>query len=608
MLPTSTFMKANRTPQSMIDNANSLSELFQAIQYTVNENLQGGKCTPDICGRLRYCLSVHSKSSDIIDNIRNFLNNVFQITYLKNPSFEKSSIASIVLLREICKIIENQYGILSLLACHWTMGILPIGEKEYSVLSANKEYLSSFVERYRYWIQEICDTYGISGDTDFFMTIAKNLPIDIWYALSSETPIGKIMIPYFEKYHDVYVGENSAFHLDESEWIEVQQTFLKIISYLRDIWIHFSNIGNEILIDIWKANQMYAKEDLIRNIIDKLIASYPDYEEAFADYFLLAKNFVLSINNMQEIRYSNLKNVFYNYMCAFLSLHNNIPMHLFISTIKILYSTILSSEHVWKENQEILQIPFDEAINMLKSCKECVVQDEDPIDILLGTTTISKETKKIPSNAYEYFTAMEARSVNRDDPDSKITSVKKKDRPRNERGQYQSKTADAKSVGLTLMHAFNIFNQNRKSIENQLDKGFNALKDILFGTKKVRTAIVEGKKFSITSLIKSMLGLVALFSFGKVKALMFLIVRAVNRGKIRKNERRKIIMDIEEELVMIDEKINDAAADGDRKAKYSLMRSREELKHALERIRYGYEAKDDSKAIQNYKENMYEEG
>ena len=607
MLPTSTFMKANRTPQSMIDNANSLSELFQAIQYTVNENLQG-KYTPDICGRFRYCLSIHSKSSDTIDNVRNFLNNVFQIAYLKNPSFENSYMASIVLLREICKIVEKQYGVLSPLAGHWTMGILPIGEKEYSVLSANKEYVPAFAERYCYWVQEICDTYGITEDTDIFMTMVKNLPIDIWYALSSETPIGKTLIPYFEKSHDSYVGENSPFQLDESEWIEVQQEFLKVISFLRDIWFHFPNIGNKILVDIWKANQMYAKEDLIRDIIDKLISSYPVYEETFADYFLLAKNFILSINNMEEIRYSNLKNVFYDYMCAFLSLHNDIPMHLFIDTIKILYSTILSSEHVWKENREILQIPFDEAINMLKSCKKYAVQDEDPIDILLGTTTISKETKKIPSSAYEYFTAMEARSVNKDDPDSKITSVKKKDRPRNERGQYQSNTADAKSVGLTLIHAFNIFNQNRKSIENQLDKGFNALKDILFGTKKVRTAIVEGKKFSITSLIKSMLGMVALFSFGKVKALMFLIVRAVNRGKIRKSERRKIIMDIEEELVMIDEKINDAAADGDRKAKYSLMRSREELKHALERIRYGYEAKDDSKAIQNYKENMYEEG
>src|SRR5699024_6050218 len=137
----------------------------------------------------------------------------------------------------------------------------------------------------------------------------------------------------------------------------------------------------------------------------------------------------------------------------------------------------------------------------------------------------------------------------------------------------------------------------------QIDNGYNALKDVLFGAKEVRTAVVEGKKFSITSLIKKLLGFMCLFSFGKVRAILFLITRAVARGKIRKAERRRIIQDIEEELALIDEKINDASADGDRKAKYALMRSRSQLQHALERIKYGMEGADDSKAIQNMRAN-----
>ena len=46
---------------------------------------------------------------------------------------------------------------------------------------------------------------------------------------------------------------------------------------------------------------------------------------------------------------------------------------------------------------------------------------------------------------------------------------------------------------------------------------------------------------------------------------------------------------------MLDEKIDDARGDGNRQAKYSMMRTRAELQKALEQIKYGLTA--DKKAI-----------
>ncbi|MFX7845397.1 hypothetical protein ABTK14_24370, partial [Acinetobacter baumannii] len=47
-------------------------------------------------------------------------------------------------------------------------------------------------------------------------------------------------------------------------------------------------------------------------------------------------------------------------------------------------------------------------------------------------------------------------------------------------------------------------------------------------------------------------------------------------------------MMLQEEIQMTEEKIQDASADGDRKAKYALMRSKNQLQNALNKLKYGY--------------------
>ena len=109
-------------------------------------------------------------------------------------------------------------------------------------------------------------------------------------------------------------------------------------------------------------------------------------------------------------------------------------------------------------------------------------------------------------------------------------------------------------------------------------------------TGDVRTELIEGKEFSALGLLKKVLGTAAVFSFGKVKGFLFLVVRRALNKKTKISERKKIVAEIEIELSMIDEKIQDAANDGNREAKYALMRTKAELQNALKKIKYGIEA------------------
>lgn len=136
--------------------------------------------------------------------------------------------------------------------------------------------------------------------------------------------------------------------------------------------------------------------------------------------------------------------------------------------------------------------------------------------------------------------------------------------------------------------AYRNYTEKRDSVDEQLTKMLNKAKNIFTGD--VRTELIEGKEFSALGLLKKVLGTAAVFSFGKVKGFLFLVVRRALNKKTKISERKKIVAEIEIELSMIDEKIQDAANDGNREAKYALMRTKAELQNALKKIKYGIEA------------------
>lgn len=139
-----------------------------------------------------------------------------------------------------------------------------------------------------------------------------------------------------------------------------------------------------------------------------------------------------------------------------------------------------------------------------------------------------------------------------------------------------------------IYRAFKAYKNAEDKVDSQITKAAQDSKKLLIGD--TRTEIIEGKKFSAIGLLKQILTTAGLFAFGPIKGLIANIVRYALKKETTISERRKIIMELQEELEMIDEKIEDAKMDGDREAKYAMMRTRTELKNAMDRIQYGLEA------------------
>jgi len=143
------------------------------------------------------------------------------------------------------------------------------------------------------------------------------------------------------------------------------------------------------------------------------------------------------------------------------------------------------------------------------------------------------------------------------------------------------------SAQATIYHAYKNYKNNEKKVDSQISKMVDACKRLAIGD--VRTEIIEGKKFSAIGLLKKALGTAAIFAFGPIKGLIALVVRYALKKKTTTAERRKILTELQVELDMVTEKIEDAKGDGNREAKYAMMRTQAELKAAIAKIKYGLE-------------------
>lgn len=151
-----------------------------------------------------------------------------------------------------------------------------------------------------------------------------------------------------------------------------------------------------------------------------------------------------------------------------------------------------------------------------------------------------------------------------------------------------------------IYKAYRSYKDAEEKVDSQITKALNGMKRVLTGD--VRSEIIEGKKFSAIGLLKQLLGTSALFSFGKIKGVIALVVSYALKKKTTVSERRKIIMELDTEIEMLTEKIEDARGDGNREAKYSMMRTKKELENAKKRIEYGLEA--DTKSLSNAKKTL----
>ena len=150
---------------------------------------------------------------------------------------------------------------------------------------------------------------------------------------------------------------------------------------------------------------------------------------------------------------------------------------------------------------------------------------------------------------------------------------------------------------MDVRSAFKLAKDNVNKLGQQLDNVIGAIKNYITSADDMDYIVVEGKKFTFIGLVRKVLGTVAIFSFSKIFAICYLIIKWAGTAKAKKESKRKMTMLLNEEIEIVTEKIEDARAAGDNKAKYALMRSKKELENARDRVKYGIGAEVKSKAV-----------
>ena len=139
-----------------------------------------------------------------------------------------------------------------------------------------------------------------------------------------------------------------------------------------------------------------------------------------------------------------------------------------------------------------------------------------------------------------------------------------------------------------IYKAYRTYKEAEDKVDSQISKALSGIKGVLTGN--VRSQIIEGRKFSAISLLKKLLGTVAIFSYSKIAGVALLVVRYALKKKTTDAERNKILIELETEMDMLKEKINDAKGDDNREAKYAMMRTLKELETAYKRISLGLDS------------------
>ena len=138
-----------------------------------------------------------------------------------------------------------------------------------------------------------------------------------------------------------------------------------------------------------------------------------------------------------------------------------------------------------------------------------------------------------------------------------------------------------------VYHGYKKYNDEAQKIDSQVTGITKTLAKKVVGLEddKIRDEVIEGKKITVFGVLKKILHTVAIFSVSKVAGVIAVVTHFYLGHKIKNSERKRVCMELENEIKMVDEKIEDARQDGNRQAKYNLMRTRNNLQIALNKIR-----------------------
>lgn len=142
---------------------------------------------------------------------------------------------------------------------------------------------------------------------------------------------------------------------------------------------------------------------------------------------------------------------------------------------------------------------------------------------------------------------------------------------------------------------YKIYKTNEQKIDSQLTKIIRSLKNKVFNTdpEKARDQVIEGNKWTALTVLKKVLAGAAIFSTSKIGAILLIITRIFAGKRTKAAEKKKVLVELQQELEIVNEKINDANADGDKKAKYELMRTKHSIEATISKIATSYKSASD---------------
>lgn len=153
---------------------------------------------------------------------------------------------------------------------------------------------------------------------------------------------------------------------------------------------------------------------------------------------------------------------------------------------------------------------------------------------------------------------------------------------------YDNDTTMTDKAARKIYAGYRAYRDNVEKVDGQITKIVEGLKDRKH--RKIREQIVEGKKFSLIRILKKVMSTAAVFSYSKIAGILFIVVRHFRSNAATNQERISMLEELQLEIKMLDEKIEDARGDGNRQAKYAMMRTRSELQKAYDQIKYGLTA------------------
>lgn len=327
-------------------------------------------------------------------------------------------------------------------------------------------------------------------------------------------------------------------------------------------------------------NNFYTRDEFINGLMNEVNHRYPDHYIGTKEREIV-KRFTTAFPEIQSLDFEDFVfNIFNGWNMTYIKEIGNkddqqyMQGDIFNSTgiiIQRLLDKFCPDYLSNKKMNQVIRLLFEEVTRYFNTIYGYTLPFKEIIDkIMAGDTSYRGKT-----NDSVYDTATEATEeappVN--DPNIRKPKVN---------GSKKMESAQAQ-----IYHAYKNYKNAEQKIDSQISKMLQACKRLAIGD--TRTEIIEGKKFSAIGLLKKALSTAAIFAFGPIKGIILLVVRYALKKKTTTAERRKILTELQVELEMINEKINDAKGDGNRQAKYAMMRTKAEIEAAIGQIKYGLE-------------------